>query len=39
MGADGSFSAYFDDDDMFFGQCVTAYGTLADGVASAEMAG
>ena len=39
MDADGSFSAYFDDDDMFFGHCVVVYGTLADGVASAEMAG
>lgn len=39
MGADGSFSAYFDDDDMFFGHCVTAYGTLADGVASVVMQG
>ena len=39
MDADGSFSAYFDDDDMFFGHCVTAYGTLADGVTAAEMAG
>jgi hypothetical protein len=24
---------------MFFGHCVTAYGTLADGVTAAEMAG
>ena len=39
MDADGSFSACFDDDDMFFGHCVTAYGTLADGVASAVVAG
>ena len=39
MEPDGSFSAYFDDDDMFFGHCVVVYGTLADGVASAEMAG
>ena len=39
MDADGSFSAYFDDDDMFFGRCVPAYGTLADGVPAAEMAG
>ena len=39
MDADGSFSAYFDDDDMFFGHCVTAYGTLADGVASVVMQG
>ena len=39
MDADGSFSAYFDDDDMFFGHCVVVYGSLTDGVASAEMAG
>lgn len=39
MDADGSFSAYFDDDDMFFGHCVVVYGTLVDGVTSAEMAG
>ena len=39
MDADGSFSAYFDDDDMFFGHCVVVYGTLADGVVSAVMAG
>ena len=39
MDLDGSFSAYFDDDDMFFGHCVVVYGTLADGVASAVMAG
>ena len=39
MDADGSFSAYFDDDDMFFGHCVTAYGTLANGVTAANMEG
>lgn len=39
MDADGSFSGYFDDDDMFFGHCVVVYGTVADGVASVEMAG
>ena len=39
MDADGSFSAYFDDDDMFFGHCVTTYGTLADGVTAANMEG
>ena len=39
MDADGSFSAYFDDDDMFFGHCVTAYGTPADGVTAANMEG
>ena len=39
MDADGSFSAYFDDDDMFFRHCVTAYGTLTDGVTSVMMQG
>ena len=39
MDSDGSFSAYFDDDDMFFVHCVVVYGSLTDGVASAEMAG
>lgn len=39
MDADGSFSAYFDDDDMFFGHCVAAYGTLTDGVISVVMQG
>ena len=39
MDADASFSAYFDDDDMFFGHCVTAYGTLTDGVTAANMEG
>ena len=39
MDADGSFSAYFDDDDMFFGHCVTAYGTLTDGVTAANIEG
>lgn len=39
MDADGSFSAYFDDDDMFFGHGVTVYGTLVDGVTAANMEG
>lgn len=39
MDPDASFSAYFDDDDMFFGHCVVVYGSLTEGVASAEMAG
>ena len=39
MDPDASFSAYFDDDDMFFGHCVVVYGSLTDGVASAVMAG
>lgn len=37
--ASGSFSAYFDDDDMFFGHCVTVGGSLKKGILSAEMEG
>ena len=39
MDEDGSFSAFFDDDDMFFGHCVVAYGTLTNGVTSANVEG
>ena len=39
MDADGSFSAYFDDDDMFFGHCVVVYGTLEGGVVKVNMEG
>lgn len=39
MDAEGSFSAYFDDDDVFFGHSVTVYGTLKDGVTKANMEG
>lgn len=39
MTADGSFSAYFDDDDMFFGHCITVLGSLKKGIASARMEG
>ena len=39
LNPDGPFSAYFDDDDMFFGHCVVVYGTLVDGVTSAVTAG
>lgn len=39
MTAGGSFSAYFDDDDMFFGHCVTVCGSLKKGVLSAAMEG
>lgn len=37
--ASGTFSAHFDDDDMFFGHCVTVHGSLKKGVTSADMAG
>ena len=39
LNSEEPFSAYFDDDDMFFGHCVVVYGTLEDGVSSAVMAG
>jgi len=39
MDPDGSFSAYFDDDDMFFGHCVVVYGTPEGGASSTVMAG
>ena len=39
MDPEGSFSTYFDDDEMFFGHCVVVYGTLEDGVSSAVIAG
>ena len=39
MDADGSFSAYFNDDDMFFGHCVVVYGTLEGGVVKVNMEG
>ncbi|HEL1082396.1 TPA: DUF2262 domain-containing protein [Streptococcus equi subsp. zooepidemicus] len=35
----GSFSAYFDDDDMFFGHCVTIRGSLKKEIVSADMEG
>lgn len=39
MTAGGAFSAYFDDDDMFFGHCVTVRGSLKKGIISADMEG
>ena len=39
MTSGGSFSAYFDDDDFFFGHCITVCGSLKKGVVSADMEG
>jgi len=39
MEDDGSFMAYHDDDDMFFGHSVTVYGNLESGMKSAVMEG
>ena len=39
MISGGSFSAYFDDDDLFFGHCITVCGSLKKGIVSADMEG
>ena len=39
MTSGDSFSAYFDDDDLFFGHCITICGGLKKGVVSADMEG
>ena len=39
MTSGGSFSAYFDDDDLFFGHCITVCGSLKKGIVSADMEG
>ena len=39
VSAGGSFTAYFDDDQMFFGHCIMVRGTLKKGAGSAQMAG
>ena len=39
MTSGGSFSAYFDDDDMFFGHCIIVQGSLKKGLVSANMGG
>lgn len=39
MTSGGSFSACFDDDDLFFGHCITVCGSLKKGIVSADMEG
>ena len=39
MTSGGSFSAYFDDDDLFFGHCITVCGSLNKGIMSADIEG
>ena len=40
MGFDeNGFDVYYDDDDMFWGHCIWAYGTLENGVKDASIAG
>ena len=35
----GSFTAYFNDDDIFAGHCITVSGSLKKGITSASMGG
>jgi hypothetical protein len=35
----GSYTAYYDDDDLFFGHAVTVYGTIKKGIKSATIEG
>ena len=39
MEPDGSFCVFFGDDDMFYGHCITAYGSLNKGLESADIQG
>ena len=39
MTSGDSFSAYFDDDELFFGHCITVCGSLKKGVVSADIEG
>ena len=39
MISGGSFSAYFDDDDLFFGHCITVCGSLKKEIVSADIEG
>ncbi|WP_253696292.1 DUF2262 domain-containing protein [Treponema denticola] len=39
MTSGGSFSAYFDDDELFLGHCITVSDGLKKGVVSADMEG
>ena len=39
MTSGDSFSAYFDDDELFFGHCITVCGSLKKGIMSADMEG
>ena len=39
VAADGSFAAYHNDDEMFWGHSVTVYGSLEHGIKSAQMEG
>lgn len=36
---EGSYTAFFDDDDMFWGHTVTVYGSLKEGMQQANMEG
>lgn len=39
MQEEGTFVAYYDDDDMFWGHCITVYGSLEEGVETAQIEG
>ena len=39
MTSGGSFTAYFNDDDIFAGHCITVGGSLKKGITSASMGG
>ena len=39
MTSGGLFSAYFRDDDIFAGHCITVAGSLKQGITSASMGG
>ena len=39
MTSGGSFTAYFNDDDIFAGHCITVSGSLKKGITSASIGG
>jgi hypothetical protein len=39
LDADGEYTAYYDDEDMFYGHVITVDGTVEDGMRSASIAG
>jgi len=39
VSSGGSFTAYYDDDDLFFGHVVTVYGNIKKGIKSADIEG
>jgi len=39
VSSEGNFTAYYDDDDMFYGHVVTVYGRIENGLDSADIEG